>query len=155
MVARASKKRSHESVAEEADALRARVVPLAAKDAMAYRDVLEARASVAGSGSAASRKLVNDALSAAARVPLAIAEMGAEVGDLAAELAIGGKPELRGDALTGVWLAEACVRAAAELVLINLAHTPVDERCRAARRASARAAGAVRRAGAVAAGTGS
>ena len=63
---------------------------------------------------------VKAALSAAADVPLEIAEIGAEVTEIAARLAEKGNPNLRGDAITAILLAAAGVRAAVSLVEINL-----------------------------------
>ena len=68
------------------------------------------------------------ALERAAAIPLAIAEVGADVADLAASLAEHGNPAVRGDAVAGALLAEAGTRAAAHLVRINLGATPEDVR---------------------------
>jgi formiminotetrahydrofolate cyclodeaminase len=66
-------------------------------------------------------------LSEAADVPLAIAETGAEVASLAARLTTEGNPNLEGDALCAVLLAEAGVRAATKLVEINLSSEPSED----------------------------
>jgi methenyltetrahydrofolate cyclohydrolase len=95
-------------IAARGDDLRRRALELASQDAQAYRAVLEARGSRA------------PALSAAANPPLAIAEAAAELAGLAGRLARSGNPNLKGDALTGVILAEGAARAAAALVEINL-----------------------------------
>jgi methenyltetrahydrofolate cyclohydrolase len=76
---------------------------------------------------------VAGALPAAADVPMQVLEAGAEVAGLAARLAADGNPNLRGDAVAAL-LAEAGVRAATELVTINLADVPGDERPARARR---------------------
>jgi formiminotetrahydrofolate cyclodeaminase len=68
------------------------------------------------------------ALERAAAIPLAIAEVGADVADLAAQLAEHGNPDVRGDAVAGAVLAEAGTRAAAHLVRINLGAAPDDIR---------------------------
>jgi formiminotetrahydrofolate cyclodeaminase len=68
------------------------------------------------------------ALERAAAIPLAIAEVGADVADLAAQLAEYGNPAVRGDAVAGAVLAEAGTRAAAHLVRINLGAAPEDLR---------------------------
>jgi formiminotetrahydrofolate cyclodeaminase len=60
-------------------------------------------------------------------VPLVIAETGAEVAKVAALLAEEGNPNLRGDVITAVVLADAGVRAAAALVEINLSAGNVDD----------------------------
>jgi methenyltetrahydrofolate cyclohydrolase len=80
------------------------------------------------------------ALSAAAEVPLAIAECAASVCELARALAREGKPGLRGDALAGADLAAGAARAAARLVEINLEGSPDDVRVARARAAVARVA---------------
>jgi methenyltetrahydrofolate cyclohydrolase len=82
-----------------------------------------------GARQAAGRQqAVADALSAAADVPLAVAETASQVARLAARLAEQGNPNLRGDAVTAALLAEAGARAAAALVEINLAGMPGDAR---------------------------
>lgn len=109
--------------------LRARATPLARADAQAYARVL-----------AAPREQRREAArSAATDVPLEVAGIAAEVADLAGELAHGGKPDLRGDALTAVCLAEAVASACAHLVAINLAGTD-DVRIAEASRLAAAAA---------------
>ncbi len=79
------------------------------------------------------------ALSAAAQAPLEIAGSRAEVAELAAELARGGRPSLEGDAATAALLAEAATRAAVRLVELNLAAAPDDLRLGAAHEYAARA----------------
>jgi methenyltetrahydrofolate cyclohydrolase len=95
------------------------VAPLADADAQAYRAVIAARRR--GDDDAA-------ALSAAADVPLRVAEVGAGIATLAARLAAGGNPNTRGDALTAGLLAAAGTRASCALVRINLAAAAGDER---------------------------
>ncbi|MBV8942910.1 MAG: cyclodeaminase/cyclohydrolase family protein, partial [Solirubrobacterales bacterium] len=68
------------------------------------------------------------ALSEASRAPLAIARASTQVAELAARIAEMSKPELAGDAIAAVLLAEASSRAAARLVEINLAQRPEDPR---------------------------
>ena len=99
-------------VLERVEALRALVAPLAQADADAYTKVLEAQRRKEG---------VADALSAAADVPLAIAEAATEVASLASLAAREGNTRLRGDAVMAAELAQAAARGAAELVAINLA----------------------------------
>ena len=81
------------------------------------------------------------ALSAAAEVPLAIAECAAAAAELSRALARAGKPGLRGDALAGADLAVGAARAAARLVELNLAGAGDDPRVARARAAVARAEG--------------
>ena len=109
-------------LAERAESLRERVAPLARADAVAYARVLAAkRARDADDGR------VRSALSEAADVPLAVAEAGVEVAGIAAHLAGDGNPNLKGDALCAVLLADAAVRAAAALVEINLSGQPGED----------------------------
>lgn len=93
--------------------------PLADADAEAYRAVIAARRHGGD---------VDGALSAAADVPLQVAEAGVQVAALAARLAAEGNPNTRGDALTAGLLAAAATRASCALVRINLAEAGSDER---------------------------
>lgn len=68
------------------------------------------------------------ALSQAADSPLAIARVATAVAELAVEAARRGRPQLRGDAVTGVLLAEAAAAAASRLAVINLEGRPGDQR---------------------------
>jgi methenyltetrahydrofolate cyclohydrolase len=106
-------------LAERADRLRRRVAPLAQEDATAYGHVLAAYRNQDDGAPGVRRERIRTALSGAADVPLAIAEAGAEVAEIAARLAREGNPNLRGDAVAAALLAEAGVRAAAVLVEIN------------------------------------
>ena len=126
MTARASQRQlpGAGAMAREADALRTRAVLLGGEDAAAYGRVLAARAGLAAGGEGGDEGAgLAEALSDAAAVPLAVAEIGERVARLAADLAVGGNPALRGDALTGAVLARAGVEAAGALVAINLAGT--------------------------------
>jgi formiminotetrahydrofolate cyclodeaminase len=119
--------------AEEATAqarrLRERALPLARRDAEAYEAVL-----VAGSEAE-----LHIALAGASAVPLELAELGSEVAELAATVVSSGKVGLRGDAAAGAVLAAAGARIAADLVAINLAWSPGDERVGRAAAAADRA----------------
>lgn len=117
----------------QAEALRARVAPLAEAAALAYA---EAVAALRTPGTT-----LGPALSRAAEVPLLIAEAAVDVATLAQLVAEEGDAEVRGDAVTAAILAEAGARVAAHLVEINLGALPEDERVLAAR---ALADGAVR-----------
>ena len=72
------------------------------------------------------------ALAAASEPPAQIAETAAEVAELGVEVASSASPAVRGDALTGVVLAEAAASAAFRLVEINVGGGPVLERARQA-----------------------
>lgn len=111
-------------LAGRADAARWEAAPLAAADAESYGHVIKAY----HEPDPADREVrVRDALAGAADVPLAVAETGNEVAGIAARLAGEGNPNLRGDALTAVSLAEAGVRAATTLVGINLTSAGVED----------------------------
>jgi formiminotetrahydrofolate cyclodeaminase len=117
----------------QAQALRARALPLADEDARAYESFLVARRMDEAIEPEVRDAAIGAALSRAADVPLTIAETGLDVASLACELAERGNPNLRGDAATAVLLAEAAVRATANLVEINLATREDDERVARAR----------------------
>lgn len=109
-------------LSQKAEELRTAAIPLARADATTYARVLAAQREGANTD-------IRKALSEAADVPLAVAETGVEVASLAVRLAEDGNPNLKGDAITAVLLAEAATRAAATLVEINLASgDPQDER---------------------------
>jgi methenyltetrahydrofolate cyclohydrolase len=129
------------SIVEQADRLRHRVAGLADEDATAYQEVLDAFA--LPRGTAGRREQIRDALHSAATVPLEIAEAAAQVARLATGVAAGGNPNLRGDAVTAAYLAEAAARSAAALVDVNvrLGGLPAELSQRAAR-AMAAAVGA-------------
>jgi methenyltetrahydrofolate cyclohydrolase len=122
------------AVVEQAEALRARAAPLAPADAGAYEEVLAALRLPKHLEPAVREAALNDALSRAAEPPLEIARAGAEIAVLAADAAEHGNPNLRGDATAGALLAAAAARAAANLVEINLASSPADERIHAAQK---------------------
>jgi formiminotetrahydrofolate cyclodeaminase len=112
----------------QAETLRARLVPLADEDAKAYENFLLARRMSADVEPDVRDAAIGDALSRAADVPLAIAEAAHDVAVLAADAVERGNPNLRGDAATAALLAQATVRATANLVAINLVTREGDER---------------------------
>ncbi|CAN5761030.1 hypothetical protein BH18ACT15_BH18ACT15_12580 [soil metagenome] len=103
-----------------AGGLIARSAPLAQADAEAYGRVLSAYRRPAGEDGQGREQSIRAALSAAADVPLEIAEIAADVAALAADVAQAGNPNLRGDAVAAALLAEAGGRSASMLVGINL-----------------------------------
>jgi len=113
------------TLANRADASRRRVAPLARADAESYGRVLDAY--LLPRESESRTELIRDALSGAADVPLAVAEIGNEVAGIAARLVEEGNPNLEGDAMTAVLLADAGVRAAAALAEINLSSANVED----------------------------
>jgi methenyltetrahydrofolate cyclohydrolase len=113
-----------DELARRADVARRRVAPLARIDAESYGRVLDAY----GEPDSETRRMrVSDALSGATDVPLAIAEIGNEVAGIAARLVEDGNPNLQGDAIAAVLLAEAGVRAATVLVEINLSSANAED----------------------------
>jgi formiminotetrahydrofolate cyclodeaminase len=133
LVEMAARLASAHDAAERAGALRALALRLAEEELSSYAPVLEAR-------DEHERSL---ALAAASEPPAQIAETAAEVAELGVEIAAGASAAVRGDALTGIVLAEAAAAAAFRLVEINVGAGPVFERARAAelRAAGARASG--------------
>jgi methenyltetrahydrofolate cyclohydrolase len=117
----------------QAEALRARVLPLAEEDARAYESFLLARRMSEDFDPQVRDAAIGEALSRAADVPLAIAEAALDVASLAAELVERGNPNIRGDAATAVLRSEAAVRATANLVEVNLATREGDARVERAR----------------------
>lgn len=133
-------------------ALRSQAVALAASDAAAYRRALSVirRTESAGSSHggptgpgavpiptddrAAARTL---ALGDACEVPLAIAEVGAEIATLASQTALAATDAMRPDAVVAVGLASAATRSAAHLVEINRMVRAEDPRIARARAAIA------------------
>jgi len=108
-----------EDVPDRATELRARTLALADQELSSYAGVLDAMRLPADHPERADRLAA--ALSEASRAPVAIAEAGAEIAGLTAQVAVASNPAVRGDALAGVLIAEAATAAAASLVEINLA----------------------------------
>jgi formiminotetrahydrofolate cyclodeaminase len=132
-------------LAERAEHLRERVAPLAQEDATAYGHVLVAYRAPRDRDLLERQQRIRTALSEAADVPLAVAETGAMVAEIAARLTREGNPNLRGDAVAAALLAEAAVRTASVLVEINLrAGEIADDRLERAGELAARAVGAAR-----------
>jgi len=107
-------------IAQTANVLRTQVASLAQEDARAYQKVLASFEAPTKGDPATRRETIQSALSGAADVPLRITDAGAEVAQLAEEVARRGNGNLRGDAITGALLAHAGAQACALLVRINL-----------------------------------
>ena len=135
MAARFSKEQWEDAAGAvaQAEALKARLLSMAEEDALAYENVLLALRMPKDVDEEVGDAAIGDALSRATDVPLAIAEASLDVATLACELAERGNPNLHGDAVAAVFLAEAAVRASANLVEINLATREGDERLDRAR----------------------
>ena len=112
--------------AAQAEALRLRAAPLAHADAEAYAEVLRLRREGARDAE------LGRAFDHAAELPLRIAEVGADVAELAAHAAPRVKPSVAGDAAAAAVLAHAGTAIAAHLVAINLGTRKGDERIRQA-----------------------
>ena len=113
-----------------AEELRARAEPLADADADAYGAFMTAR--------------TDENVERIVAIPFELAEIAAEVAELAAAVAAEGNPNVRGDAGAGADLAAAAASIAARLVAINARNG--DVRIREAHDHSVRAARAARRA---------
>ena len=118
--------------AERAGRLRARALELGERELSAYAPVLEA-SRLPKDDPTRSEKL-GAALSDAADSPLEIAQLAAEVEQLATDLEATGNRSLQGDANAAAELAGAACRAAVRLVEINLAKRPDDPRLAQARK---------------------
>jgi methenyltetrahydrofolate cyclohydrolase len=116
------------AVVAQAERLSRRVAPLAQIDAEAYEEALAALHLPEQLEPEVKDMALGQMLTRAAEIPLVIAEAGADVACLAAEVADRGAPDRRGDAITAALIAEAAARAAANLVAVNLTVTPDDER---------------------------
>lgn len=120
--------------------LRAEALELAEAELSSYAPVLEAVRLPRDDASRPAR--LEEALLEASRTPLAIAERAAEAAELGAAMAGASSPSVRGDAVTGLLIAEAACAAAATLVEVNLARqsaAPELERARKARSRASRA----------------
>jgi formiminotetrahydrofolate cyclodeaminase len=135
MAARFSKEQWEDApgAVAQAETLKARLLPLAEEDARAYENVLFALRMPKDVDEETRDAAIGDALSHAADVPMAIAEAAVDVATLACELGQRGNPNLHGDAVAAVFLAEAAVRTSANLVEINLGTREGDERLDRAR----------------------
>ncbi len=125
-------------VAQRAGDLRGIALRLADDDLRAYAPVLEALRLPASEPDRLKR--LATARSQASQPPLGVAQAGAEVAELGVIAGRSGSPHLIGDATAGVLLAAAACRAAAELVAINLADAPDDQRRQSAGESAERAA---------------
>jgi formiminotetrahydrofolate cyclodeaminase len=112
-------------LARQADELRARASSLAQSDLVVYADYIRARRAERDGG-------VDAALDEIVRIPLEVAEVAAELAELAVGLARSGNPNLRGDATVAVLMGSAAARAGAVLVCENLADTSDPRLARAA-----------------------
>ncbi|MCI2422131.1 cyclodeaminase/cyclohydrolase family protein [Saccharopolyspora sp. K220] len=136
------------AAAARADDLRRAAQRLADDDAHAYQRYLDAAALPKQPDTAGRRTAINAALDTAADVPLALAEIAAEIAGLGEQLAEAGNLRLHSDALIAAQLGGAVATSAAALVAENLRSRPDDSRtargaelAATARAAAARVAG--------------
>ena len=94
-----------DDLAERGEALSAKLAPLGAADADAYREFLATHS--------------DEAKARTIELPLRMVELAADTAELAAEAAVSTDRAARGDARAGVLLAVAAARAAAMLVQVN------------------------------------
>lgn len=121
MVARLSPRHLADATAvvAEADRLRERALAVADDDADAYQEVGAAYGLPKDADGRKDR--IRAALQRATDVPLEVARVASEAAALGSSLVEGGNPNLRGDAVAAVLLAEAAARGAATLVELNVA----------------------------------
>lgn len=115
-----------ERLVADAERLRRRSAELADVDAEVYAEVLRTLSATRATAPAERQDRRRAAFESAALVPLEVAELGADTTRLAALLVASGNPNLRGDAATAAYAAEAGVRSAAALVHINVASGECD-----------------------------
>lgn len=113
-------------VAAQAGELRCRALALADEDGRAYEAVLLAQRQPRQPAPQQRRERLTAALQHATEVPLALAELGAEIARLAARVATEGNPNLTGDAITAALTAEAATRSAAGLAKLNVTAGRLD-----------------------------
>jgi formiminotetrahydrofolate cyclodeaminase len=110
----------------EADAVMARVAPLAPADGAAYEEVLTALRLPGSLEPVVREAAIGNALTRAAEIPLEIASCAADAAELAALVAENGNPNLRSDAAGGAKFAAAAAEIAAHLVAINMGTSDTD-----------------------------
>jgi len=130
MAARLSSRQLTSATAAElaaaADDLASTAAALIQADAESFQQVLAARQPRPG------QELSAADMSPAAAIPMQVIETATQVARLAARLVVAGNPNLRGDAVTGLLLAQAGAKAASVLVEIDLGSVPADDRRRRA-----------------------
>ena len=130
----------------QAEALRARTAPLAQLDADTYEGALVARDAAKELPPERRDWEIGQAFARAAEPPLEIARAAADVAELAAELATGGSPAIRADAIAAASMAAGAARGAVAIVAVNLTALDGDPRVAEAESLAAAAEAAARRA---------
>ena len=130
------------AAAGQADVLRTRASDLVEESAAAYAEAaarLPGREQSSDAATPTREWKLGVALARAADAPLRVAELSADVAELALEVANGADPGFRAEAVAACLLAEATARIGAHLVEINLTTLQGDERLERATAAAARA----------------
>lgn len=145
MAARVSDSGGH---AAQAEALRARIAPLAQLDAETYEAALAVRDAARDLKEEQRDWRIGQAFSRAAEPPLEIARAALDVAELAEELARNGSPAIRADAIAAASLAAGAAQGCVAMVEVNLTALETDPRIGEARRLAEAAATAAHRASA-------
>ena len=125
MAARVSDSGGH---AAQAEALRARIAPLAQLDAETYEAALAVRDAARDMNDEQRDWKIGQAFSRAAEPPLEIARVAADIAGLAEAIAAGGHPRVRADVVAAAALAAGAARGAVALVTVNLTVVDGDPR---------------------------
>lgn len=132
--------------AGQAEVLRARAEERLQENVDAYENALTALQSAGTEGTSEQRDWsLGVAVTRAAAVPLALAEIGVDVTELAVAIAADCDADVRPDAVSGGIIAEAGVQIATHLVEVNLTVLPGDTRTEQCRRLRELAENAIRR----------
>jgi methenyltetrahydrofolate cyclohydrolase len=145
MAARVSDAGGH---AAQAEALRARIAPLAQLDAETYEAALAVRDAARDMKDEQRDWRIGEAFSRAAEPPLEIARAALDVAELAEELAMTGSPTIRADAIAAASLAAGAAKGCVATVEVNLTALETDPRIAEAKRLAEAAATAAHRASA-------
>jgi formiminotetrahydrofolate cyclodeaminase len=147
MVARCSKGSWPDAagVAAQATQLQKRVGPLATADAVVWEEALTALRQVGSGAGTGDNAALERKLEAAAAVPLEIAQLGADVADLAALAGERCEGPFQADAAAAAALAAGAARAALHLVEVNLVVREGDTRLKRARESEQAASAAAER----------
>ncbi|GAB3042960.1 hypothetical protein GCM10027052_26470 [Parafrigoribacterium mesophilum] len=112
-----------EAIAARADLLRAQLEPLITGDAAGYAKALDAPSNSTDR---------TEAMRAASTGPVSMAEVTAEIAEIASELAAHCNPNLRVDAAAVAWLAASVAEVGADLASANVGDSALSQRAHAA-----------------------
>ena len=147
VVAMAARVSEDGGLAAQADALCARAAPLVQLDADTYDAALAVRDATEALRADQRDWEIGRVFAQAAEPPLEIARTAADVAELAAQLAEGGDPRVRADAIAAAALAAGAARGAVALVAVNLTAVDGDPRVAEAEALADNAARSAARAG--------